>query len=201
MLEEKTAIVTAVLKSFKKPKFSMRWIEKIFPVDASGEYFKVEEDVVSLDHSLTAETFLTLIAGVKPQENPAFGEDDIALSLEELENCELFEDEMVKFRGKQLFMNGCVPFISLKDGIGKAIVRGGDWYEIDFRCHRGKITFLACDCPVVGSCKHAYAVLLKLREFWKKFGKEAESDSFVLCKKECFHRIMLYAKGNVSMKL
>jgi uncharacterized Zn finger protein len=116
----------------------------------------------------------------------------------------LFDDESVKSRGQSLFKNDYVPYIYLKDGIGKAIIRsanGDDWYEIDFRCKRSRITFMACDCPYFGNCKHLYAFLLKLRDFTKKLFKQYNEDSFVMCKKECFNYIMSYGRGRVTIEL
>ncbi len=183
-MENQIAVVKKVLKSFKKPKFEMKWVSSIIDTDITGSYFKIEDDIVSLDHSLTVEKFLSIYAGVKYEENKAVGEDDIELNLEELEKSELFDDELVKIRGQKLFKDGFVPFIYLKKGIGKAVVRssnGDEWYEIDFRCKRGRITYIACDCPYFGNCKHLYAFLLKLRDFSKKFFTKYNKDSFVMC--------------------
>ena len=203
-MENQIAVVKKVLKSFKKPKFEMKWISGVIDTNIAGVYFKIEDDVVSLDTTLTVEKFLSIYAGVKYKENEAVGEDDIELNLEELEKSDLFDDELVKIRGQKLFKDGYVPFIYLKSGVGKAVVRssnGDEWYEIDFRCKRGRITYIACDCPYFGNCKHLYAFLLKLRDFSKKFFEKYNNDSFVMCKKECFNYIMSYGKGRVTIEL
>ena len=203
-MENQIAVVKKVLKSFKKPKFEMKWISGVIDTNIAGVYFKIEDDVVSLDTTLTVEKFLSIYAGVKYKENEAVGEDDIELNLEELEKSDLFDDELVKIRGQKLFKDGFVPFIYLKSGVGKAVVRssnGDEWYEIDFRCKRGSITYIACDCPYFGNCKHLYAFLLKLRDFSKKFFEKYNNDSFVMCKKECFNYIMSYGKGRVTIEL
>ena len=203
-MENQIAVVKKVLKSFKKPKFEMKWISGVIDTNIAGVYFKIEDDVVSLDTTLTVEKFLSIYAGVKYKENEAVGEDDIELNLEELEKSDLFDDELVKIRGQKLFKDGFVPFIYLKSGVGKAVVRssnGDEWYEIDFRCKRGRITYIACDCPYFGNCKHLYAFLLKLRDFSKKFFEKYNNDSFVMCKKECFNYIMSYGKGRVTIEL
>ena len=203
-MENQIAVVKQVLKSFKKPKFEMKWISGVIDTNIAGVYFKIEDDVVSLDTTLTVEKFLSIYAGVKYKENEAVGEDDIELNLEELEKSDLFDDELVKIRGQKLFKDGFVPFIYLKSGVGKAVVRssnGDEWYEIDFRCKRGRITYIACDCPYFGNCKHLYAFLLKLRDFSKKFFEKYNNDSFVMCKKECFNYIMSYGKGRVTIEL
>lgn len=201
-MENQIAVVIKVLSSFKKPKFDMKWIVSVIDNDIAGVYFKIENDVVSLNSNLTIDKFMNIYAGAKYKENTAIGEDDIELNLETLEESELFEDEFVKERGRLLYKNNAVQYIYLKDGVGKAVVRGNnDWYEIDFRCRKGRITYLACDCPYFGACKHLYAFLLKLRDFSKKFYKQYNEDSFVMCSKGCFNYIMLYGKGRVTIEL
>ena len=203
-MEDNIAVVTKVLSSFKKPKFDMKWITSKIDNDISGTYFKIDNDVVSLDTRLTVDKFMNIYAGIKYKKNDAVGEDNIELDLDNLEESELFEDDGVKERGRALYKNEYVPFISLKNGVGKAVVRGSNddvWYEIDFRCKSGRITFLACDCPYFSECKHIYAFLLKLKDFCKKFYKKYQSENFVMCKKECFNYIMIYGKGKVVIEL
>lgn len=203
-MENKIAVVTKVLTSFKKPKFDMKWIVDKIDNDISGRYFKMEDDVVSLYNTLTVDKFMNIYTGVNYKENIAVGEDDIELDLEKFEESELFDDESVKLRGQSLYKNNYVSFISLNNGVGKAVVRSSnlnDWYEIDFRYKNGIITYLACDCPYFENCKHIYAFLLKFRDFIKKFKKLYQSENFVLCKKGCFNYIMLFAKGKVTIEL
>ena len=200
-LEDEVGVVKTVKKSFKTPKFDMRWVESILDRDVAGDYFKLGEDMVSTNSTLTAEKFITMYAGLKYKDNQAVGEDEIELDLADFEDNELFDNEIVKIKGKELFKANAVAFISLKDGIGKAIVRGGDWYEIDFRCKAGRITYIACDCPYFGECKHEIAFLYKLRDFWKKFTKKTDSENFVMCRKECFNTILSSGKGKVSIDL
>lgn len=203
-MEKQIAVVTKVLSSFKKSKFDMKWIVSKIDNDISGVYFKIEDEVVSLGSNLTVDKFMNIYAGVKYKENVAIGEDDIELNLEELEESEMFDNELVKERGRLLYKNNAVQYIWLKDGVGKAVVKsvnGNEWYEIDFRCRKGRITYLACDCPYFGECKHLYAFLLKLRDFSKKFFKQHKEDGFVMCNKGCFNYIMLYGKGRVTIEL
>ena len=201
-MKKQIGVVTKVSSSFKKPKFDMKWIVSKIDNDVSGSYFKIEDDVVSLDANLTVDKFINIYAGIKYEENLAIGEDNIQLNLEKLEESELFNAPSVKERGKMLYINNAVQYIWLKDGVGKAVVRGSsEWHEIDFRCKKGRITYIACDCPFFGECKHLYAFLLKLRDFSIKFFDRYQNDSFVTCSKSCFNYIMLKAKGKVTIDL
>ncbi len=202
-MEDEIAVVVKVLSSFKKPKFDMKWIVSKIDNDITGNYFKIEDDVASIELNLTVDKFMNIYAGVKYKENIAVGDEDIELELNELEESELFEEE-IKHRGRSLYKSNAVQFIWFKDGEGKAVVRsanGCDWYEIDFRYKNGKITYIACDCPYFGECKHLYAFLLKFKNFRKKLFDKCQSDNFVMCRKECFNYIMLYGKGRVAIEL
>lgn len=200
-LEDAVGIVKTVKKSFKIPKFDIKWVESVLDRDITGNYFKLDADMVSLNSNLTAEKFITMFAGLRYKNNQAIGEDEVELDLANFEEDEMFDNEFVKIKGKELFKANAVMFISLQDGVGKAIVRGGEWYEIDFRCKAGRITYIACDCPYFEECKHEIAFLYKLRDFLKKFAKQTNSENFIMCRKECFNTILSVGKGKLSMDL
>ena len=200
-LEDEVGVVKTVKKSFKQPKFEMKWVESVLNRDITGDYFKIDEDMVSLNSTLTAEKFITMFARLKYKNNQAIGEDEMDLDLARFEDNEVFDNELVKIRGKELFKANAVMFIFLQDGVGKAVVRGSEWYEIDFRCSAGHITYIVCDCPYFGECKHELALLYKLRDFCKKLAKKTNSENFVMCRKECFNTILSIGKGKVSIDL
>ena len=76
-LEDEVGVVKTVKKSFKTPKFDMRWVESVLDRDVAGDYFKLGEDMVSTNSTLTAEKFITMYAGLKYKDNQAVGEDVI----------------------------------------------------------------------------------------------------------------------------
>lgn len=200
-LEEEIGEVKSVKKSFKIPKFEMKWVVDVLDRDVSGEYFKLNADMVSFNSVLTAKKFMTMAAGVKYEDNQTIGEEEMQVELANFEEEEVFDNELVKIRGKELFKADAVMFISLKDGVGKAIVRGGDWYEIDFGYKAGYITYIACDCPYFAECKHEVAVLYKLKDVLGKLFKQTDVGNFVLCRKEPFNEILSKGKGKVSIEL
>ena len=203
-MENQLALVTDVLHAFKKPKFEMQWIASRLDRDLSGTYVSLEKNVMSKQLTFTIDKFLGLYAGVKPQENTPYGEDFLSLDLNEIENSNFFSDELVKIRGQALYNDGSVQYVYLKNVEGKAAVRSADkdaWYEIDFRYKNGKITYLACDCPYFGGCKHLYAFLLKFRNLQKWFSQREMTGDFVTCTKECFHYVLSHAKGKITMEL
>lgn len=200
-MEDSIGLVKTVKKSFKIPKFEMKWVERVLDRDITGDYFRLNEDMVSTNCALTAEKFMTVYVGNKYKANQGVGEDEMDLLLEDFEKNELFDNELVKLKGKELFKANAVPFISLQNGVGKAIVRGGEWYEIDFHYSAGRITYMACDCPYFGECKHEIALLYKLRELLKKLSEKIDTQNFVMCRKECLNAMLSYGKGKVSIEL
>ena len=202
--ENMVGIVEKVLYSFKSPEFEMKWVKSIIDTNVTGNYFCIDDYIVSLDHSLTVEKFFSIYTRTKYNRSLAIGDDYINLDLNDLNNCELFDNALTKIKGQEMFDKDCVSYIYLKDGVGKAVVRSSDkfkWYEIDFRYKNGKLTFMACDCPYFGNCKHEYALLLFLKKYCIKILNEYGSDSFVMCRKACFFYIANLAKGKINLDL
>ena len=200
-LQGEIGVVKKVKKHFKIPKMEMQWVERVVDREISGAYFRLGEDIVSFDCVLTAEKFMTLCIGKSYKQNNSVGEEEMQLDLEEFEKADAFQNELVKIRGKQLYLDNAVKFISLQNGEGKAFVCGGDWYEVDFRYNGEKITYLACDCPCFEDCKHEVALLHKLREILKKLCQYTNNENFVICQHICFSKMTVYGKGAVNLTL
>lgn len=198
--ESEIGTVTKVLKSFKIPRFEMKWVEKVVDRDITGEYFKVGDDIFSYNSTLTSEKFCTMYIGAKYDNEESYGEADMELNLSDFEKSDFIDDELVLMKGKAIYKGNAVPFISLKDGAGKAYVLGSQWYEIDFKFADGKVTYIACECPYMGNCKHEVALLFKLREALKTVKKNKGGENFVMCRKECFGGIMSAAKGKITVE-
>lgn len=198
-LEDQIGTVTKVLKAFKIPKFEMHWVTAILDRDLTGEYIKMGDDIVTTGTSLTSEKFCTMYIGERYKASEPFGEADLDIDLATFEKSRLIEDELVLLKGKDYYNHDRVAYISLQDGIGKAYVVGSEWYEVDFKYEDGKITYIACECPYFGNCKHVVAVLLKLREMLKKMKKIDCRANFTACRKECFNSILSSAKGKITL--
>ena len=200
-LKDQVGIVQKVLTSFRIPNFEMKWVESILDTDISGKYLKLGKDVVSFDSKLTVDKFVNLYVQSKYKNKKAYGDENVDIVLKDLNDCELFDREIIKERGKELFKADAVEYICFNNGVGKAIVRGSEWYEIDFKYQDGKITYLVCECPYFEPCKHEYAFLLKFKELIKEFDKYNDFGNFVMCKNDCFNYIMRFAKGEVVVGL
>lgn len=67
-------------------------------------------------------------------------------------------DPAVFDRAIDLCRSGKVGYISVRNGEGKAFVRGTRWYEIDFTLRNNMLREAYCECPYAGLCKHLLAV-------------------------------------------
>lgn len=199
-LEEQIGVVEGVLKSFKIPKFEMKWISEILDRDATGDYFKLDDDIVSFNSTLTSEKFCTMYLDEKYKSVQGVGDADLGIKLNEFDARDFAENDLIALKGEALYKSNAVPFISLRDGIGKAYVRGSQWYEIDFQYKDGKMTYLACECPYFGNCKHEVALILKVKDILKKLKEYENSENFVVCQKHCFYSILSVATGEISIK-
>lgn len=200
-LEDETGVVEKVLTAFRVPRYEMRWVESVVDRDVSGNYFRVENDMISFNSALTVDKFVALCMRQKYKNDTAYGDNNVEIDVFDAQNCELFDREVIKERGREIYKDDGVEFISLQNGVGKAIVFGNDWYELDFRYENGKITYLVCECPYFDACKHEYAFLLKFKEVLEKIKERTNTENFVVINSDCFNNIMRFAKGEVSIGL
>lgn len=82
-------------------------------------------------------------------------------------------------RGLQYYKEQRVVYVCIDDKYGYAIVRGSEYYEVEFEYNNGIIEDISCSCYCDGHCKHEFAVLLELqytlqiveREFKNEYSK------------------------------
>ena len=66
-------------------------------------------------------------------------------------------------RGLQYYKEQRVVYMCIDDRYGYAIVRGSEYYEVEFEYNNGIIEDISCNCYCDGHCKHEFAVLLELQ--------------------------------------
>ena len=84
-------------------------------------------------------------------------------------------------RGLQYYKEQRVVYMCIDDRYGYAIVRGSEYYEVEFEYNNGIIEDISCSCYCDGHCKHEFAVLLELqymlqiveREFKNEYSKQS----------------------------
>ena len=142
-------------------------------ISMMGTYAPVLDKMVSIDRvTIDPETFRGWIippadGGVETPEY-VMGEG-YAFDLEHFaESPEV--DSAVMSRAIDYCSEGRVSYLSVKDNVGTAFVKGTKWYEVNFRYENGWVRDMYCECPYAGFCKHSIAVLITLREILKRIG-------------------------------
>jgi len=198
-MEKKLGKVVEVKKSFKVPKFDMKWIVKVVDMTISGDFKLFGDMYLSNNAHFSPSVFSNLWTKRKYVESEIYGVGELRISLDKFEKEEMFDDELLLIKGKEIYKNDDVLYISCEKGKGKAFVNGSSLYEIDFEIEGNLITRLECDCPCMDNCKHEVALLYKLRELSKKI--DLLNDKFVVCDKYVFSKILPHAKGNITIKV
>lgn len=116
-----------------------------------------------------------------------------------------FKGEVLR-RGGDYYGQNKVVYLCLEGEEGKAIVQGGEAYEVFFRYEDGQISDLVCDCPCGFPCKHEAAALMQLKETLeiveKQYQKEYESSGyFAVVSKSAFFTFAVDGSRNVVVKL
>ena len=199
-MEKKLGKVVKVKKSFKVPKFDMKWVVKTVDRTISGDFKLLGDMYLSYNAQFSPSVFSNLWTKRKYKESEIYGEGELSLNLDKFEKDEMFDDELLLIKGKEIYKNDDVLYIACENGKGKAFVNGSSLYEIDFEIDGlDIITRLECDCPCMDNCKHEVALLYKLRELSKKI--DLLNDKFVVCDKYVFSKILPHAKGNITIKV
>lgn len=79
-------------------------------------------------------------------------------------------------RGLQYYKEQRVVYMCIDDRFGYAIVRGSEYYEVEFEYNNGIIEDISCSCYCDGHCKHEFAVLLELQYMLQIVEKEFKNE-------------------------
>lgn len=101
-------------------------------------------------------------------------------------------------RGHDYFLNDNVLYVEFNKGNVKAIVKGTEYYNVEFKLNNGMVSGLLCNCYCTGICKHCFAVLLQIRalfdEIYKLYGENFAFDYFAAVNKALFYDYVLTDK-------
>ena len=156
--------VTEVSYSFKIKLSEYKRVVGVVDTHVAGDFYFVQSHLVTFDRNVIP--FFKVLNWFKPPESEeeyATGNDDAtAFPLNDLSKMNV--SQLVAERGHTYYQENKVCYIELDDTHGRAIVEGGDPYEIEFDFSAGEISNLTCSCFCGGSCKHQFATMLQLKE-------------------------------------
>lgn len=138
----------------------------------------------------------------KDEDVYVYGSDESSFLLEDLKGMEIRRE--VAERGRDYYLNDRVCYLCLDDSKGYAIVNGTKAYEVGFTYQEGKISNLTCDCYYSYTCKHEFAVMLKLKdilETLKKDYPEQQNGYWAAINKAAFFNTLIANKKSGTLTL
>ncbi|MBP3328736.1 MAG: hypothetical protein J6L91_07500 [Clostridia bacterium] len=130
--------------------------------DFHGEFVKINTLMVSFDKkALPFEQVKSWYFPPKEKEQEFFTGDGYTFDL--LED-EAYLDFKVAKKAAELLDNGGLKYLSIIDGVGRAIIGNENLHIVEFRYNAETcvLTDIFCDCLAFGLCKHCVAVCLAL---------------------------------------
>jgi len=128
----------------------------------------------------------------EPEDEVISGEGFV-MDIHDLDGCEDLT-KVIWERGLDYYAEGNVKYLCVKNGVGRAFVKGTQWYQVNFRVdENGLMTDVYCDCPYMGLCKHEAAVALSLLLLSKNTGYSPDS-SFVALSRDVFWQLASLAE-------
>lgn len=200
----KLGVVTDVNTHFKINTADYKKVIGKPDIAIKGNFISINDKMVSFDTDLTAEKFAEMII---PPRDPDSDDNDGEIILGEGWAVRLEDFEMSQYvehikleRAVECCCEGNVVFLSVKNGIGRAFVRGTKWYTIDFDFDGETVNNLYCDCPFADStlCKHELAVLVTLRVIINLTQLENKKD-FTAIDKTYFLQEILSDNSEISL--
>ena len=98
----------------------------------------------------------------------------------------------------EFYFDDAVKFISVKNGVGKAIVKSSKYHIVDFRFENGMIENLYCDCISPNFCKHMIAVCIAIQMLYDE-STITESSNFTAISHNLFYNVVSYNSDKINI--
>ena len=199
--------VVDITYNFKIKLSDYKRVIAVADTSVSGEFFLAGSHFISFDEdAIPFEKVITWFrAPLNPEDEVVTGYDDDSFDLNHLEDMGV--SNAVAERGFNYYRDNKVVYISVSgDGIGSAIVEGGEPYIVEFEYNHGSISNLTCSCFCSYPCKHQFAAMLQLKETLERIMKHykeryGESEYFAAISKPIFMTYAVDGKETGSFKL
>ncbi len=107
-------------------------------------------------------------------------------------------DPAVFDRAIDICRSGRIGYVSVRNGEGKAFIRGSRWYELDFVLDGNMLKEAYCECPYAGLCKHLLAVGVILNAMRRNHDIDFERD-FTLISADQFWNMARHIRQEVTL--
>lgn len=164
-LEGYVGIVTSVNYNFKIKISDYKRVIALIDTRVKGQFYGYGTHFITFDSQAVPynKVINWFKAPVNEDEEYVQGYDDASFDLVDFNGFDITES--VAERGHNYYREGNVVYLSLQGKKGYAIVEGSEFYEIEFRYNKGKISNMVCSCYCSYNCKHEFATMLQLKEF------------------------------------
>ena len=128
--------------------------------------------------------------------------DGIGVPLDDPEKIDA--PEYIFERGQNYYNDGCVVYLCVRKGHGRAIVAGGRFYEVEFDYSDNEVRNLICSCPCCFHCKHEVATMLQLKHVLERidasFSELHRSYFAAISKNDLVRRILFHrTSGTITL--
>ena len=203
-LEGVAGKVVAVSYNFKIKLSDYKRVISVADTDVKGQLYFHKTKVVSFDP--TTIPFGKIASWYFPPTDPVdivSGEDDSMILLDKPETWKADIDPSEYVDIDDFFG---VVYLSLDNGVGKAIVKGKKYHAVEFFYQNGEIGKLTCDCYSAGMCEHEVDVLFELSRKLKwidgNYADEFQKTSyFAELDKAAFCNMVLMSRLNGSFQI
>ncbi len=168
--------VTQVNYNFKIKLSDYKRVIALVDTDVHGDFRMAGSHFVTLDREAIPVHKLRpwFIAPCAEDEQIVCGSDDTEFPLEELSEMKISPE--IAERGHRYYAQSKVVYICVDGTRGYAIVKGSEYYEVEFEYCARMISNLTCSCFCSCNCKHEFAVMLQLRETLEWIEKHCEEE-------------------------
>lgn len=188
--------VTHVTTKFKVSlDFYKRVIAKL-NLEFHGKFEKVNNFMLSKDSTLSFEQVNTWFNPPREEEEFFIG-DGYEVALCKIVECPDIQKNNYE-NGVEYYFDDAVKFISVKNGVGKAIVGKHKYHIVDFIFENGIIKNLYCDCISPEFCKHIIAVCIVLKMLYEE-NAITESNDFTAVSQNLFYNVVSYNTDKITV--
>ena len=196
-LAGKVGIVESVTTKFRIRLSEYQEVIALAQTPVLGAYTPVRDKMKSYDaEALSPEAFRAWI--LPPEEKI---EDDVVYGdgyVIPLDDPGAAEDAGPETFARALGYCERVDYVCVRNGAGRAFVKGSRWYELEFTLKNGVIEEAYCSCPFAGLCKHLLAVAIVLSALSRDGALDPDRD-FTLIGRERFFDMIRHNGQTVTL--
>ncbi len=186
-LKGRLGIVIAVTTKFKVSLIYYKYVIAKADFNFHGSFKPVANFVVSRDNEIIPfeqlETWIPPIDPDEEEEKFVCG-DGYVINLEDIESAEGFNYDIAD-NAVELLTEGCIKFISVVNGVGRALIKNRRVNIVDFKLEGNNMTDIYCGCISPDLCKHILAVAIGTKKIIDTL-KIGEKESFTAIETNLF---------------